>query len=75
MEMVVLLDHPDQEEIQVLEEHKDQPEQKALLVLQAQLVQQVQKVQLVEPVPKDPLVFQVLEEVMDHKAQQVVQAQ
>ena len=73
--MVVLRDHPEEKEIQVLEELKAQPEQKALLVLQAQLVQQVQKVQLVEPVLKDPLVFQVLEEVMDHKVQQVARVQ
>jgi hypothetical protein len=46
LEMVVLLDHPEQEEIQVPEELKDQPEQKDPKVLLVLLVQQEQKVQL-----------------------------
>jgi hypothetical protein len=73
--MVVILDHLEQEEIQVPEELKAQPEQKDLKVLLVLLVQQELKVQLVELVLKDPLVSQVLEEILDHKAQQVVRVQ
>jgi hypothetical protein len=44
--MVVLLDHQEDKEIQVLEGLKVQQEQKDLRALQVLLVQQVQKVQL-----------------------------